>query len=88
MSTFARLENSVVMEMLTTTANIATLYPPSLQWIDVTGKTVQVGWAEQSDGTFAAVAQAASEPIPATLQQLQAEIAALKAQITALQPHS
>jgi hypothetical protein len=85
MSTYARIDGNVVRELLTTDAEIATLFHPSLEWADVSGHEVQVGWVCVEGGGF--VAPPPSEPAPPTprLADLVAEIADLRATLALLQ---
>lgn len=89
MKTYARLESGVVAELLTTGANITTLYNPNLVWVDVTGNTtIQIGWVQQSGGGFAAPAaaiipQGASVAV-VSLANLQAQLSSLQNELTAL----
>jgi hypothetical protein len=87
MKTYARLVNGIVAELLTTAANPAQLFYPTLQWIDVTSQSgIQVGYIQSGAGFTAPPA-----PTPVVIQtpslaQLQSELSALSAQIAALAP--
>lgn len=87
MPTYARLQNSVVAELFTTSAPIGSLFPPGLTWVDVTATPqVAVGWLSQSGG-FAAPPQfipptIPTLTIPATLSAMQAQLTALQLQLT------
>ncbi len=91
MKSYARLESRVVAEIITTGRDIATLFHPSLVWVDVTGQTVQVGWTRRDDGTFASppapsspqTASAAAQTSPSTAELL-AELTTLRAQVAQL----
>lgn len=49
--TYARIEGNKVVELFDTTGDIATMFPPSLVWYDVTGTFgVEVGWVVTSPG--------------------------------------
>ncbi len=88
MKTYARISNQTIVELLTTDADPTQLFYPSLQWVDVTGQTVAIGWVQSATG-FTAPPPPPPVVIQApTLAQLQAELAALSAQIAALTPHS
>lgn len=87
MATYARLQNGVVAELLSTTAPIGTLFPPGLTWVDVTAlPQVAVGWLSQGNG-FAAPPLAIIPTLPtltiaATLSAMQAQLTALQLQLT------
>ena len=86
MKTYARIENRVVAEIVTTAGNIGSLFHPSLHWVDVTGQAVQVGWVQSDNGTFASPPPslpAATVP-PPNVAELLAELTALKAQVAQL----
>jgi hypothetical protein len=82
MKTYARVENRLIAEIIKTALDIHTLFHPSLQWVDVSGKTVQVGWLQGNDGTFAAPPSA--EPPSSSVAGLLAEISALQSQVAQL----
>jgi hypothetical protein len=83
--TYARVVNGVVMELFSTAANIATLFPASIVWVDVTNVSgVQVGWVQQPGGGFAApAAQTPTVPV-VTLASVQAQLAALQTEVNQL----
>lgn len=86
MKTYARVEDHVVAELITTAENISSLFHPSLHWVDVGEQAVQVGWVQGSNGTFAAPppsSPAVTLPQP-NIVELLAEITALKTQIAQL----
>ncbi len=86
---YARIENNAVAELFATSGTITSLFHPSLQWVDVTGQPVQVGWVETGKGAFAppsAASQAAVVTTP-TIAEILAELAALKAQVETLSGH-
>jgi hypothetical protein len=87
MKTYARVENQVVAEIITTTQTIGELFHPALRWVEVTGQSVQVGWIQNDNNTFAAPPQSATTAAatagPSTAE-LQAEIKALKDQVAQL----
>jgi hypothetical protein len=86
MKTYARIEDNMVRELVTTDTEIATLFHPSLRWVDVTGNDVQVGWVVVAGGGFAAPPAAQPMPMPPRLADLVAEIADLQAKLAALHP--
>jgi hypothetical protein len=87
MRIFARVQNSMVVELLSTDAAIATLFHPGLVWVDVSQQPmVKEGWAY--DGTrFTAPALTPPDPLPPTLGDIQAQIDVLRAQVAALTKH-
>jgi hypothetical protein len=89
MKTWARVQDGVVAELLTTDADLVTLFHPALRWVDVTGQNVAVGWVEQGTGFAAPPAPSTSleAPVP-DITALQAQLTALAAQVAALAPHS
>lgn len=84
MKMFSRIENGVVAELFSTHARMSDLFHPSLNWVEVTsGQPVCVGWL-YADGNF--FPPPASPPAPPpTLAELQAQVAALTAQLAAIQ---
>ena len=53
MRTYARIESGAVAELLATSQDITHLFHPALHWVDVTGKTVEIGWLMSGEGGFA-----------------------------------
>ena len=87
MKTYARVQGGVVLELFTTAAAIATLFPPGITWVDVTAVAgVQVGWVQVGNAFSAPAAQTPTIPVP-TLASVQAQLTALQAQVTALGSH-
>jgi hypothetical protein len=84
MKTYARVENRVVVEIVTTAENIDSLFHPSLHWVDVTGQAVQVGWVQSENGTFALPPPVATTSPTPSMAELLNELAALKAQVAQL----
>ncbi len=85
MSTYARVVNGVVMELFTTSTPIATLFPASIIWVDVTATpAVQVGWVQVPGGGFVAPAPQTPTVPPVTLAGVQAQLTALQAQVNQL----
>ena len=85
MHTYARIVNGVVMELFSTSANIATLFPPDMVWVDVTNfPTVQVGWIVVPGNGFSAPADQTPTNVPVTLASVQAQLTALQAEVNAL----
>ncbi len=89
MKTYARLVNGTVAEFLTTAADPAQLFYPSLTWVDVTSQAgIQVGYVQGATGFTAPPASIPVVIQAPSLAQLQAELASFSAQIAALSPHS
>jgi hypothetical protein len=84
MKTYARLEDNVVKELFTTDSAICSLFHPSLIWIDVTGKVMEVGWVRVEGGGFAAPPPPEPGPAIPTLADLVAELADLRATLAQL----
>ena len=85
MATYARISAGTVMELFTTTAPIATLFPPSITWVDVTAyPQVQVGWVEVSPTNFQPPAAQTPTIPPVTLAGVQAQLTALQNQVNAI----
>ncbi len=85
MKTYARIQDGRVAELLKTDGDIANMFNPGLVWVDVSAHSeVGAGWL--FDGTNF---RAPSPPPPphaavATIADLQAQLAAVSAQIAAL----
>jgi hypothetical protein len=88
MRTYARLNAGAVAELLTTDQDITRLFHPSLHWIDVTGKPVEVGWLMAGNGFSPAPSAAAATPAPPSLAQLQTQLAELTARVAKLAPQT
>jgi hypothetical protein len=85
MQTYARIVGAVVMELFTTSLPIASLFPASMVWVNVTATpSVQVGWVQLPNGTFAAPASQTPTIPPVTLAGVQAQLTALQAQVNQL----
>jgi hypothetical protein len=88
MRTFARVNAGTIAELLTTGGDITHLFHPSLHWVDVTGKPVEVGWVTTVTGFAAPAPATAAGPAPVTLAQLQAQLAELTARVAKLTPNT
>jgi hypothetical protein len=84
MRKFARIDDGLVAELLTTDGDITAMFSPALIWIDVSnGPAVAEGW--RYDGTnFLPPAPVPAAPTGPTIADLQAQIAALAAELAAL----
>jgi hypothetical protein len=84
MRLYARIQDGVVAELLATDGDITTMFNPALLWVDISSRPeISAGW--QLDGTeFIAPSPAPPAAPPLTIAELQAQIAQLSAQLTAL----
>ena len=87
MRTYARIQDGLIAELLKTDGDITNMFNPALVWVDVSSQpNVADGW--NYDGTdFTAPAVSPRAISGPTLVELQAQIAALSAQLTALSNH-
>ncbi len=83
MKTYARIQNAVVLELLTTAGDPTHLFNPALQWREVTTPGVQVGWIVSATGFAAPVVTTPAAASLPTLAELQRELAALVAKFAA-----
>ena len=81
--TFARIQDHVIAELLTTDLDISGRYSPALIWVDVsTVSGIATGWQQTATGfSPPPVTPAPSMP---SLAQLQAQLATISAQLAAL----
>jgi hypothetical protein len=84
MKIYARIDNGLVAELLSTNGNIAAMFNPAIVWIDVTSQQgIAEGWS--FDGTnFSPPPALPPVPAPLTIADMQAQIATLAAQLAAL----
>lgn len=83
MRTYARIQSNVVAELFTTSQDVSKLFHQNLLWIDVTASPeVKVGWT-CNGGQFEPPLQVPA-PAPSSLVHLQAQLASLAEQISAL----
>jgi hypothetical protein len=84
MKKYARIQDGLVVELLTTERDITTMFNPALVWVDVSSHAaISEGW--RIDGDNSTPPSASPPPAPApTLAELQAQIVTLRAQIEAL----
>lgn len=83
MRDYARISDDRVAEIFSTDQDISTLFNAALVWVDVTGKHVAVGWTWDGHSFAAPALPPPNLPSP-TLADLQAQIAALSAQVAFL----
>ncbi len=83
MRTYARIQDGCVAELLKTDGDITAMFNPELVWIDVSAQpSVAEGW--QFNGTTFTTPVIVPPTAPVvTLAELQAQIAALSAQLAA-----
>ena len=76
MPTYARIQDGVVAELLTTRANIQQMFHPALHWVDVTALSPQpaLGWV-YAGGTFAPAPPPPPPPAPTPAQAAAAAFA-------------
>lgn len=87
MKTYARIQDGLVAELLQTDDNIVTMFHPALIWVDVSSEPeVSYGWVYNGKNFTAPPAFPPVEPAP-TIAELQAQIAALGAQLAVLSRH-
>jgi hypothetical protein len=83
MKTYARIQDGAVAELLIADPDITGRFNPALVWVDVsTVIGIAPGWRQEISGF--APPPAAPAPEAPTLAQLQAQVAIISAQITAL----
>ena len=88
MTTYARLENNVVVELLNTAADPAHMFNPLLQWKPVSTPGVAIGWIAGDLGFGPPPAALPSAPLTPSLVQLQSDLAALTARFAAFTTHA
>jgi hypothetical protein len=84
MKIYARIDNGMVAELLSTDGNIATMFNSAIVWIDVTSQQgIAEGWS--FDGaSFSPPPAPPPAPGAPTIADMQAQIATLAAQLAAL----
>lgn len=83
MNTYARLENHVVVELLSTAADPAHMFNPLLQWKPVSTPGVAIGWLDGTCGFGPPPAALPAAPLVPSLVQLQTDLAVLTARFAA-----
>ena len=88
MRTYARISvgAGAVAELLSTNQDITRLFHPSLHWVDVTGREVQLGWIMQPGGFVPPPPGPTPPPMPPTRAQLHAQLTELSARVATLAP--
>lgn len=83
MRTYARLQDGMVAETITTDRSIGELFHPLLAWVDITNSPeVQAGWSHDGAKFLAPAPAVAAVANP--LAQLQAEMTSLMQRVAAL----
>jgi hypothetical protein len=84
MKTYARIQDGLVAELLKTGGDITSMFNPALVWVDVSSRPgIAEGW--HFDGTNFAPPAAPPPAAPApTIAGLQAQLAAISAQLATL----
>ena len=84
MRIYARIQDGVVAEILETGLDITQLFVPTLVWVDISAQPgITDGWHYDGKG-FSPPYDVPSAPHVPTILELQAQLAALSAQIVAL----
>ena len=84
MKTYARVQDSLVAELLKTDGDIASMFNPALVWVDASSRPdIAEGWGW--DGTHFTPPRPTpvTPPVP-TVIELEAQLAAISAQLAAL----
>ena len=82
---YARIQDGFVVELLTTSSDISTLFAPALIWVDISSlPQVIEGWTYNGTQFAPPAPVAAPRTGPPSLGELQAQLAALSAQIASL----
>jgi hypothetical protein len=88
MRTYARIQNGIVAEVLTTDGDITRMFNPALVWVDVSSQAeVTEGWHFDGNSFTPPATPHTSAQTP-SIAELQAQLAVLGAQIAALSGHS
>jgi hypothetical protein len=83
MKIYARIQNGMVAELVSTGSDVSKMFHPELSWVDVTSVTgLAEGWTY--DGTTFMPPSPVPPPPTPTLAQLEAQLSNLGAQIAAL----
>ncbi len=84
MKTYARVQDGLIAELLKTDGDITSMFNPSLAWVDVSSHPdVTEGWS--FDGKdFTPPPAPPPAPSAPTIAELQAQVAAISAQLAVL----
>jgi hypothetical protein len=84
MRTYARIQNGIVAELLKTDGDITRMFNPALVWVDASSQAdLAEGWHFDGTQFTRPTAQQPATQVPSIIE-LQAQLAALSAQIAAL----
>jgi hypothetical protein len=84
MRTYARIRSGLVVELLKTDGDITSMFNPELVWVEVSSQpNIAEGWHFDGESFLPPTAPPPMPPAP-TVAELQAQIAALGAQLAAL----
>lgn len=87
MKTYARVQDGVVVELLSTDLDITDRFNPGLIWIDVSDVSgIAPGWQQSTNGL--SPPPAPSPPPRPSLAELQAQLTTISAQLAALSPET
>lgn len=87
MKKYARIQDGLVAELLTTDGDIVAMFNPAIVWIDASSESgIAEGWS--FDGmSFAPPPAPPAAPSAPTIAELQARIAILAAELAVLSNH-
>jgi hypothetical protein len=84
MKMYARIQDGVVAELLRTDGDISTMFHSTISWVDVSSEVgISDGWSFDGKNFTPQTAVPTVERVP-TIPELQAQIAAISAQLAAL----
>ncbi len=84
MKTYARVQDGLVAELLKTDGDITSMFSPSLVWVDVSSQpNIAEGWNFDGTNFTPPSPPPPQSPVP-TIADLQAQIAAISAQLATL----
>ena len=84
MRTYVRIQDGVVAEILETDLDITQLFVPTLVWVDISSQPgISDGWRYDGKGFIPPCNPPLAPQVP-TVLELQAQLAALSAQLVAL----
>lgn len=84
MRTYARIQDGIVAELFRTDGDITAMFNPALLWVDISNHPdVTENWRYDGSVFTAPTAPPPQQPVP-TINELQAQISLLGAQLAAL----
>jgi hypothetical protein len=88
MKTYARIQDGLIAELLKTDGDITSMFSPVLVWVDVSShQGVAEGWSFDGTNFTPPHTPPPAAPVP-TLVELQAQLAAISAQLATLSAKS